>query len=541
MSRNGRLLAALVLLLLGCGSEERALVGAPRERTPVEQRHAECFGGRQVSPLPIAAVYEPPRGWVLGRAELGRCEGSNAPMVLRVIEEGRGAPRELGSVTLEPSRGAARRSVAWIARLQGDIRYELSDPSSTGAAAAFLDVSWASLRERPSAVPEATELVFAGAITLDDGSLDVRGPARLRIRAWPGVHTLSGRLFNSASPVDVRVAQVGAEDPPWMAWELDEPGSVPFTVTFLSTEASAFELRSEGDEDTTITWSALRHDSRVLPPTRRVEVPDPPAEPEPPPRDDVGLLFSEVEAAGGVGTVARCAGRPAYLAPASSRLVLAAGPARRLRGRIGPCAPTTPGHAIWRVLSGSGDELWSRELSWEPGDAPSDWFDLALAAGRQAVLVTEGDEGAPTAWIEPRAALALVVDRIEGSGFAESELNRLYAPDKAFDGDPSTEWVASDGAPSWIELRLAEPVAIRGVALLGGHNPGYDDRGTGRFTIRAFAGDAVVAELQGSFSRLSPRPEWVAFPVRAEGVDRIHVEVHTHHGVGAAIAEVELL
>lgn len=543
MARLGSILVILCAISLGCEDRPERFEVDPIRRSPIEREAAPCFGGREVGALPIADVYYPRPGYVLGRVEVGRCDGSEAPLELTVrVEPASDAP-VLGTLRLDPSDGPARREAAWLSYLALDshVRYELrgDDPE---ARAFVRPLGWTVLPARPASLPAAVDHVFGSSVETHGHVLTLGTPATLRMRLRPGLHTLSGDAQHLDGPVtELVVARPERDVDALMHRPLPRGAPAPFTVTFATLEREPVELALTSD-GARVELVGLRHDhGPSLGPSPRGAAP-PPEAPEPratPPRTMDALLaaLTRVESAGAPHR-GLCADRDAYVTAPPSRVVLAAGPARRLRGAVGPCGPTEGGEATWRVETADGEELASRVVGWEPDERPADRFEVDLPAGVEIHLVTEGS--GPTAWIGLRAPIALGDARTSASAFNESEENRLYAPENVIDSDPSTEWHLPDHQLGWLEIRIAEPIDLTGVGLLDGHNPGYGDRATRELTVRAYAGEEERAAVEITFDALEEDPGWVTAGLEAEGVDRIRVEPTGYSGLGPALAELEL-
>ena len=108
----------------------------------------------------------------------------------------------------------------------------------------------------------------------------------------------------------------------------------------------------------------------------------------------------------------------------------------------------------------------------------------------------------------------------------------------AIDGVEATEWLLPDGATGWLELDFSGGKQLREVRLLNARNRHYLDRGTKRAKlVTSRAGEAVETlevELPGPTEKSRER----RVKLRGMQVDKLRIEVLSHHGLGAGLAEV---
>ncbi len=125
------------------------------------------------------------------------------------------------------------------------------------------------------------------------------------------------------------------------------------------------------------------------------------------------------------------------------------------------------------------------------------------------------------------------------TGCAECELNQLYVSAKAVDGAISTEWLAPNGKPAELDLKLEPRTKIESFSLLNARNLPYADRGTIEFRYEVRDGDLVVAAGKAGFKPDAELPQWLTLPVGAEA-NRIHLTITNWYKLGGGIAEVRV-
>lgn len=113
-----------------------------------------------------------------------------------------------------------------------------------------------------------------------------------------------------------------------------------------------------------------------------------------------------------------------------------------------------------------------------------------------------------------------------------------FVAQNAFDGDPATEWLMPDGSTGWVESSVDPPQDIHSIRVINGRNRQWGDRAVRGFVVKMFRGDEVIAEHEGSFSRIEAQPDWLEIPVEAQGVSAVRFEVESFHRRGAALAEL---
>mgnify|MGYP001567788020 CR=1 FL=1 len=125
----------------------------------------------------------------------------------------------------------------------------------------------------------------------------------------------------------------------------------------------------------------------------------------------------------------------------------------------------------------------------------------------------------------------------------EAAASAIYSPEfpasNVIDGQPESEWCLPDGQEGWVEVRIEPPERVDTFRLLNSHNRQYNDRATERYRVDFFVDGAVARTVESSFEEFQVRPEWAEHTIGVDGVERIRVEVLSHHRVGGGLAEME--
>lgn len=116
-----------------------------------------------------------------------------------------------------------------------------------------------------------------------------------------------------------------------------------------------------------------------------------------------------------------------------------------------------------------------------------------------------------------------------------------FVPERAVDGRPDTEWLTNDGREEVLELRLSRPAHLRAVRLLNARNPPHFDRATHEFDLELYAEGRLLRRVHSYFDEFSQNPHWLEIGVEAHGVDRIRFVPRSHYGLGAGLAEFEVV
>lgn len=181
---------------------------------------------------------------------------------------------------------------------------------------------------------------------------------------------------------------------------------------------------------------------------------------------------------------------------------------------------------------------------------------LALQAGRRTLTRLHGDRVAPQSSLRWQRAqriggvvaglaavcvgLWLVLRTPPRTEVRASDQfpGAQYAPDNAFDGNESTEWVLPDGQTGWIEGRLFPAQNIESLRILNGRNARFGDRAVKEYKVQLYRGEQLLGEHEGVFERIEAAPQWVDIPLKGEGVTRIRFEALGSHRRGPALAEI---
>jgi hypothetical protein len=142
--------------------------------------------------------------------------------------------------------------------------------------------------------------------------------------------------------------------------------------------------------------------------------------------------------------------------------------------------------------------------------------------------------------LSPLGAVAFVrVSFLGPKARASSVLDDQYAVDRILDGDPQTEWVSRGGDKDkeWLELRFRKRT-VHTIRILNGDT--LPDRATKDYEVQFFEHQDSRGTVSGrTFHRQVPA-EWQTIDVRGITCDRILIDISSHYGEGAAIAEVTL-
>ncbi len=138
--------------------------------------------------------------------------------------------------------------------------------------------------------------------------------------------------------------------------------------------------------------------------------------------------------------------------------------------------------------------------------------------------------------LSPLAAAAFVRGSFLGlTARASSVLDDQYAADRALDGDPDTEWVAS-GGEEWLEIRFRSR-KVHTVRILNGDT--LPDRAVKEMHVDFYDHAESHATHARTFTQQHPA-QWQTYDVGGVTCDRIRIVITEHYGAGAAIAEVEI-
>jgi hypothetical protein len=128
------------------------------------------------------------------------------------------------------------------------------------------------------------------------------------------------------------------------------------------------------------------------------------------------------------------------------------------------------------------------------------------------------------------------------AAIASGQQDTDYSPDKAIDGDTTTNWYLANGQLGWIELTPGRPGMVKALRMMA-INPPWHDRGLKEAHLRCSFRGAVTKETDLSFpvpqARGTATGIWTDVPIGAK-CDQIRIEAKSFYGQGVGIAEVEL-
>ncbi|MCA9607414.1 MAG: hypothetical protein KC619_17530 [Myxococcales bacterium] len=194
-----------------------------------------------------------------------------------------------------------------------------------------------------------------------------------------------------------------------------------------------------------------------------------------------------------------------------------------------------------------------------------------LACSTQLVRALEDRTHAP-AWLEKarrvRAGTALAIAALVGaflvyelrfdpspftvsaSGYRTADVVEAWPPENAADHDEMSYWQLPEGQTGWLDLALTPPRDVTALRIMNGHDVHADDQNrydrrrfdyaARQITIHAYSGDREVATVEHELRRIRALDR-ETIPLEARNVDRIRIEITSFWGVGAGLAEVEVL
>lgn len=163
--------------------------------------------------------------------------------------------------------------------------------------------------------------------------------------------------------------------------------------------------------------------------------------------------------------------------------------------------------------------------------------------------MTPAELGATRTWriaFAVTAVVALIVAAyvvLRSDQGIEASASAIYSPElpasNVIDGQTDSEWCLPDGQEGWVEVRIEPPERVATFRLLNSHNRHYNDRATERYRVDFFVDGVVARTIESAFEEFAVRPEWVEHGIGIDRVERIRVEVLSHHRVGGGLAEME--
>jgi hypothetical protein len=113
---------------------------------------------------------------------------------------------------------------------------------------------------------------------------------------------------------------------------------------------------------------------------------------------------------------------------------------------------------------------------------------------------------------------------------------RGHGPQRAFDGDPRTEWHAEDMTAGTIVRRFDPAIQLTNITLLNAQNPPWNDRATDRYRIELVDASGAVRTIPG---RARPG-ERIEHRVDATDLRELRFVAETFHGSSPGVAELVL-
>ncbi len=140
---------------------------------------------------------------------------------------------------------------------------------------------------------------------------------------------------------------------------------------------------------------------------------------------------------------------------------------------------------------------------------------------------------------------------VSASDYRTADVVETWPPENAADRDEMSYWQIPEGQTGWLELTMTSPRDVTALRIMNGHDVHADDQNrydrrrfdyaARQIRIRAFSGDREVATVEHELRRIRAL-ERETIPLEgARDVDRIRIEVESFWGVGAGLAEVEVL
>ena len=127
-----------------------------------------------------------------------------------------------------------------------------------------------------------------------------------------------------------------------------------------------------------------------------------------------------------------------------------------------------------------------------------------------------------------------------------SRLHRRTSKRNGHPGSPSTgaaktEWQSHDRARPTLTIKLVPPRTITAIRLLNGHNRWFNDRAIQRYRLELVQQGEILTTVEGEFDELTPNAEWVTHELPGIRADHVRLVVLSYHGLGAALAELEVV
>jgi hypothetical protein len=137
--------------------------------------------------------------------------------------------------------------------------------------------------------------------------------------------------------------------------------------------------------------------------------------------------------------------------------------------------------------------------------------------------------------------LVVVLAQFRARATCSAKYSVSHEAANVLDAHPDSEWLLPDNAPGWIDLTLSPARTVSTVRIINAHNSIHNDRATKQFRIEVYRKGDLVKTVDGTFSTLTPTPDWTKFELgRQENVSRIRVVVNSWHGLGGGFGEIRV-
>ena|SRR6478609_2205957 len=123
--------------------------------------------------------------------------------------------------------------------------------------------------------------------------------------------------------------------------------------------------------------------------------------------------------------------------------------------------------------------------------------------------------------------------------YASDDANSAYRPEKATDGDATTEWLAPEGKDGWLDVEFFKPTRVTAISVTNARNAPHNDRGTQTLDIELFAGAEQVKRVEVTLEEKSATERRIE--IEGAGITRVRLSALSHYGRGAGLAEVRVL
>lgn len=139
---------------------------------------------------------------------------------------------------------------------------------------------------------------------------------------------------------------------------------------------------------------------------------------------------------------------------------------------------------------------------------------------------------------------------VSASGYRTADIVETWPPENAADRDEMSYWQLPEGQTGWLDLELTPPRDVSALRIMNGHDVHADDQNrydrrrfdyaARQIRIHAYSNGQEVATVEHELRRIRALDR-ETIPLEARNVDRIRIEIESFWGVGAGLAEVEVL